>query len=320
MKRSIKSVDPCVWRSLDLLVQATEAHQQGYKDDASQLFREADSDEVWRWLHPAWFIPIRNVVHRTVSGDTIKVARSDRDPDRRIHPTVRHAVLARDGYTCRYCGVGVVPVEVRNLVFSLYPLVRSVKDRPHRNHAAFDALWLQYDHVVPHCHGGPSSPENVVISCGLCNYGKDQYTLAQLDLEDPRMRDPVASAWDGLTRLLPSSPLATVPAAPRFRPTTTKRSSPQAAPLSANGDDDAPRRAPDSEAYFLPGGWIGRGYVFTPVLEGKERWFKLTSRLNARATTIAGVDGVLVDCGADALVRRGMKPALYRLKQQSPTA
>jgi hypothetical protein len=50
---------------------------------------------------------------------------------------------------------------------------------------------------VPHSHGGRSSSENVVISCALCNDGKDKYTLRQLDVADPRITPPAPSrtAW-----------------------------------------------------------------------------------------------------------------------------
>ncbi|MEI6536720.1 MAG: DUF6508 domain-containing protein, partial [Verrucomicrobiaceae bacterium] len=39
-----------------------------------------------------------------------------------------------------------------------------------------------------------------VVSCAVCNFGKDKHTLRQLDLIDPRDRPPVPTDFDGLER------------------------------------------------------------------------------------------------------------------------
>ncbi|WP_371933304.1 hypothetical protein [Ruegeria discodermiae] len=54
---------------------------------------------------------------------------------------------------------------------------------------------------MPHSHGGLSDAENVVVSCALCNFGKHGFTLRQLGVSDPRLREPISVAWDGLERL-----------------------------------------------------------------------------------------------------------------------
>ncbi|GFM84817.1 hypothetical protein PSCICO_02160 [Pseudomonas cichorii] len=74
-------------------------------------------------------------------------------------------------------------------------------------HAAFQALWAQYDHVLAHARGGDNSLENTVLTCAPCNFGKMNHTVEELNLIDPRKRDPVKSMWDGLERLL-NSPLS----------------------------------------------------------------------------------------------------------------
>ena len=33
-------------------------------------------------------------------------------------------------------------------------------------HAAFQCLWLQFDHVLPHSRGGPTDLDNLIITCG----------------------------------------------------------------------------------------------------------------------------------------------------------
>lgn len=61
-------------------------------------------------------------------------------------------------------------------------------------------LWLQYDHLLPHARSGTNDLENVVITCAPCNYGRGGYTLEEVGLADPRLREPVRSTWDGLER------------------------------------------------------------------------------------------------------------------------
>jgi 5-methylcytosine-specific restriction endonuclease McrA len=142
-----------------------------------------------------------NVVVPIPGGDSQEVSKDLRDPDRSIAPATRAAVLLRDGYRCRYCGIPVVHADIRKLARRLYPdAVPWDQFDPKKQHAGFACLWMQFDHVVPHSHGGHSSLDNVVISCALCNYGKDKYTLRQLNLADPRQTPPVSSTWDGLER------------------------------------------------------------------------------------------------------------------------
>jgi hypothetical protein len=62
---------------------------------------------------------------------------------------------------------------------------------------------LVHDHVHPVTLGGADDETNLVTACLSCNYGKHQYTIAQLGLEDPRSCPPIDSDWDGLVSLLP---------------------------------------------------------------------------------------------------------------------
>ena len=64
-------------------------------------------------------------------------------PRRLPLPLSRRTVLARDMYTCQYCGV-----------------------QPGRQE-------LTDDHVLPRSRGGATSWENVVAACGPCNAAKD---------------------------------------------------------------------------------------------------------------------------------------------------
>lgn len=206
LRRSIKEPIPEIFEAWQFLSIAADAHIAGDHAAAEDFFRQANMREVWDWVNPAWGPSPRdlalNVRSWNPEGDTRQVPKLDRDPRRSVPPEVKTAVLSRDGYRCRYCGIPVVDAGIRKIAHSLYP--QAVPWNPSivtEQHAAFQCLWLQYDHVVPHSHGGPSSEENVVVTCGLCNYGKDKYTLKQLGISDPRLRSPKPSPWDGIERL-----------------------------------------------------------------------------------------------------------------------
>ena len=207
MRRSLKEPIPEIFDAWTFLNHAVDAHLAGDGRRAEVCFMKADMRAVWEWLNPAWTRPDLNVVVPTPSDDTQPVSKAMRDPDRNIAPTVRAAVLQRDGYRCRYCGIPVVHADIRKLAHRLYPgVVPWDPLDPAKEHAGFACLWLQFDHVVPHSHGGRSSPDNVVISCALCNYGKDKYTLRQLGVADPRTTPPVSYGWDGLERFRAAAP------------------------------------------------------------------------------------------------------------------
>ncbi|MGQ0564534.1 MAG: HNH endonuclease [Gemmobacter sp.] len=128
-----------------------------------------------------------------------------RTPDARgstIAPAVKRAVVARDGFLCRYCALPVIPATVRTTLSSEYPAEVQWGRTNVSQHPAFQALWLQFDHVVPLTRGGANDADNIVASCGPCNFMKWDYHLEELGILDPRSRSPVSSCWDGLTRLM----------------------------------------------------------------------------------------------------------------------
>jgi len=108
----------------------------------------------------------------------------------------------RDGYHCRFCHIPVVRSEIRAALKKLYPDALKWGQRNNEQHAALQAMWLQYDHVLPHAYGGDNNLENLVVTCAPCNFGRNSYSLAEAGLEDPRDNPPIHSWWDGLERLL----------------------------------------------------------------------------------------------------------------------
>lgn len=292
MRRSIKEPIPEIFSAWEAMCSAVDEHLKGNCSRASDLFRQANSPVVWEWLNPAWINVSENVIVERLPGDSQIVPKAERDPDRNIAMRVRTAVLRRDGYRCRYCGIPIVHADIRKIAAELYPSSVSWDTLdPKKQHAGFQCLWLQFDHVKPHSHGGRSNEDNVVISCALCNFGKDRFTLRELDLEDPRLREPVSKDYDGLERLRSKPP-----------PKKPRRCGQTATP--AVFESVAARN--QTESYFLPGAWISSGYLYTPVIEGKERWFKLEADVTAEPSVRDGVDGCLLTCSRELLTRRGI--------------
>lgn len=292
MRHCIKEPIPEIFAAWDAISAAVDEHLKGNRTRAEELFRQADSPAVWSWLNTAWVGVIKNVVEMNPPGDTKVIPRSERDPDRNIAPHVRAAVLKRDGYRCRYCGIPVVQADIRKIATKLYPESVGWDSRdPSKQHAGFQCLWLQYDHVEPHSHGGKSSIENVVISCALCNFGKDRFTLRQLRIVDPRLREPEHVGYDGLERLRAW-------AIPMMRPPKAKKSE-VSLPHSVQPTADAAR-------YFIPGAWVSSGHLLTPVIDGKSRWFKLSDEVQAEPAVRDGLTGCLLICRPELLSRRGI--------------
>jgi len=103
-----------------------------------------------------------------------------------------NTILARDNYRCRYCSHTVLPRKTllamhTSLGEDVFPLGLKNSEMS----GFYLVLCATLDHVVPHSLGGRTDEQNLVTSCWPCNYGKMNYTLEQIGLEDPRTRAPL---------------------------------------------------------------------------------------------------------------------------------
>jgi 5-methylcytosine-specific restriction endonuclease McrA len=96
-----------------------------------------------------------------------------RIPHRLLLPVSRRTVLARDQYTCQYCGT-----------------------QPGR-------AQLTMDHVIPRSRGGDTCWENVVTACGPCNRRKGGRTPDEAQM--PVLKSPRRPRYLALTLLEGSS-------------------------------------------------------------------------------------------------------------------
>lgn len=177
---------------------AIAAHMNGHSTTAEELFSLANDLRVREWLESIWGKSSPHVVvEKKPQLHTLS-----KEKERMPSTAQKKEVRDRDGFHCRFCGIPVIRAEVRKHLHKLYPNAVSWGRKNASQHAAFQCMWLQYDHVIPHSAGGSSGTENVVITCAACNYGKWNYTLEELGLTDPRSVPPLQSSWDGLERVL----------------------------------------------------------------------------------------------------------------------
>lgn len=112
----------------------------------------------------------------------------------------KKAIHDRDGYHCRFCGIPVIRKEVRQLISAQYPQAVPWGKTNDTQHVAFQAMWAQYDHILPHARGGDRTLDNVVLTCSACNFGRMSYTLEEVGILSLSDRKPIQSLWDGLER------------------------------------------------------------------------------------------------------------------------
>lgn len=204
MKQCFREPIPELFDVARYLDAAVSAHLAGHTDLASSLFTVANCDKARAWLESIWGKKSQYVCVGAVARPPVDPA--ERVPVRMPTKAQIAQLHARDGFHCRYCGIPVVRPEIRKLACQLYPQVVTWGSTNASQHAGFQTLWAQYDHVVPHSYGGTNDLENLVVSCAACNFGKMSYPLEELGLADPRDHAPVQSQWDGLERLLSCAP------------------------------------------------------------------------------------------------------------------
>jgi hypothetical protein len=196
----LKDPIPEIAFAAGLLRTAVDLHKSGHTARAAAAFAEANHPTVREWTESIWGAGWLDGLHLDqVSNKPPKVALADRVPKRMPNAAERRSIVERDGYHCRFCGIPVVPDYIRKRMAKAYPDAVPWGRTNRSQHAALQAMWLQFDHVVPHAKGGTNDTTNLVVTCAPCNFGKANFTVEELGLIDPRNRDVVKSNWNGLT-------------------------------------------------------------------------------------------------------------------------
>ncbi|MGI1999124.1 HNH endonuclease [Shewanella frigidimarina] len=198
LRRCFRKPIPEIYDIAKYMDAAVSAHNSGHFKVAEELFNIANNLEVREWTESIW-------------GKKSPYVNVQRNPSLHCNPKAKNRMpnmlmkkqlRARDGFHCRFCGIPVIRSEIRAYFHKIYPDAVPWGKTNITQHAGFQCLWLQYDHVTPHSAGGENALENLIITCGPCNFGKVNYSLGELRLIDPRDFHPIISSWDGLERAL----------------------------------------------------------------------------------------------------------------------
>src|SRR6185436_9980614 len=108
--------------------------------------------------------------------------------DRPLTRSIERSVFQRDNYRCRYCGLRTLSKSFLKAFESAVGGTRfsASKNDNRIDHGVVLAFKAVADHVVPRNLGGRTDSDNLVTACPSCNYGKYNYTIEQLGIDDPR--------------------------------------------------------------------------------------------------------------------------------------
>ena len=204
LRNCLRDPIPEIYDAARYLDAAVSAHIEGKHELVVELIRAADKSELREWTESLWGTNSPYVKKSIIPGAPPHLPKEERIPARMPNATEKASLHARDGFHCRFCGVPVIRKEIRDYFSSKYPHVPIWGTKNIEQHSAFQLLWLQYDHVLPHARGGNNDIENIVITCAPCNYGRGDSLVEEVGLEDPFAHEPIRSTWDGLERVLKS--------------------------------------------------------------------------------------------------------------------
>lgn len=190
---------PDIAAAARLLNEAVSAHLAGDHALAEDLISRADMPAIREWTKS---MSADSRIHLRVPKARPELTLDLRSQPRMPTASVKRRVHERDGFHCRFCGSPLIRSETRARINTRYPKAVKWDCKESDQHAAFHAMWAQYDHLLPHSHGGTSDFENLVLTCPACNFGRTGYTLEEVGVADPRSRPRVRSEWDGLERFL----------------------------------------------------------------------------------------------------------------------
>lgn len=200
LRRCLHEPIPQVMDAARYLDAAATAHLASNSVLAEHLFRLADIPEVREWTESIWG---KRSPHLKLQATRVFSSSSTPRVKQRMPSTSDKRILhLRDGYHCRFCSIPVIRKEVREALRISYQGAIPWGSTNGSQHAAFQAMWAQYDHVIPHALGGDSSLDNLVVTCAPCNFGRMNHSLEEVSISDPRKRAPLSSHWDGLERVL----------------------------------------------------------------------------------------------------------------------
>jgi len=198
----LKEPIPEIYEAAKYLSDAVDAYIAGDIGQSEELIRLADMPVIREWSDSIWGSGGVYTKLLQVHGEAVTIPKEDRHSVRMPDKQGKKALLDRDGHYCKFCGIPVIRMEIRQTIKKFCPGVLQWGRKEVDQHAAFQAMWVQYDHVIPHARGGLTNLENMVITCAPCNYGRMNYLIEEVGLAYPNSRGDTNFLWDGLERIL----------------------------------------------------------------------------------------------------------------------
>jgi len=203
-RRCFREPVPEIFHAAHLLDRAIAASLARDHQSAEQLIKSANIPAVRAWTESLW----GNAKDNPDQWKYIRLRQIDDAPVHapksrgKLKTEVQRLTVSSWGRNCAFCGIPLIREEVRTAIRAVYPLALPWGGANAEQHTAFQCMWLQYDHIVPHSRGGDDSPGNIVATCAPCNFGRNHYTLAEVGLHNPRDFPIYKTSWDGLERFL----------------------------------------------------------------------------------------------------------------------
>ena len=199
MRNSLREPIPELELAAKILDAAVDALIAARIELAGDLIDAADFHEI-RMYAISIVGKLSVEVHRRIKRPKCLPV-SERDPTRMPSKAEQYAIFSRDGWRCRFCGVKVICKEARTIITKVFPIEAHWTSLKLQRHSALYALASSLDHIEPHGRGGKNESSNFITVCYCCQFGRGEWTLAEVEVENPLTREPVVDGWDGLARL-----------------------------------------------------------------------------------------------------------------------
>lgn len=184
------------------LKEAIKAHNDLNEQLANQLIKKADIQALEDWRYLISGKCDQNIHRFREVNDLPPIIEKDKRVKARM-PTrvIQKRLIAQYGYNCAYCHIALIDSKTFKKLKTLYPKTARWGSKNTEKHHALKAMYLTFDHVLPHSRGGDNTEQNLVVSCQTCNCGKGNATLQELGLTDPRSRAAKKPDWNGLLNM-----------------------------------------------------------------------------------------------------------------------
>ena len=183
---------------LDIFISAVNEFVDGKQARCIDILSTIRSDEMRDWFIEHGLPSGKHRARVLKKPKPVFLAKELRDP-LRSPKRYEAEVFQRDGYRCRYCGIRLVSNKLlKALIKKLNIETFSRHSKDILTNGIIHIFYPVADHVTPWVLGGKTQPDNLVASCGPCNYGKFNFTIEQIGIENPFSREPKVDNWDGL--------------------------------------------------------------------------------------------------------------------------